>query len=245
VASGLAIGFWQLALGPLAVKEMIVLLLTGSAVFPFYFVPVLVGALLLGMVLSRLPALRIPLLLVLLVTGLLSETRVLVLPPFWEWRSPLRWWGYFLSGWTVAAQIGTISRVSPAVRRRMAAGVVAMLGAIVWAARGYGAEWRWTLGVLQYLSIYCCIGALFLLSFDWREHHAVRWLSEATYPIYLYHYSIMFLYTYFMAGPLERRVGLPSVAIETGAFIVGGVGSWCVAYYGRRFFGRWARLVLG
>lgn len=39
--------------------------------------------------------------------------------------------------------------------------------------------------LIEYVNIYAIILGIFLLTFDWREYAGVRWLSEATYPIYL------------------------------------------------------------
>jgi surface polysaccharide O-acyltransferase-like enzyme len=253
VASLIAIvGRWVYA-GPIPLREIVFELATGDAVGIYYFIPPFIGAVLLVIVLARYRRLVVPLLALLWGLGFLCERGVIwikappgAVPFFWNQRNPLRWWGYFVAGWCLANYAGVVSRLSP--RARTMAGAVLLgvalgcsLAAVAVLPPGKSTVWV----SIEYLNIYACILGLFLLAFDWPDVPGVRWLSEATYPIYLYHFFFISLFRVFLADSLRQRLALPPAALNSMALVVGLSGGLVTVWIGRWVFGRHARLVIG
>ncbi len=214
-------------------------LLTGSACGIYYFVPVLVGALVAVLALFRGHIPVLPVFLVFLVGGLLSEMNVIRLDLwFWNLRNPLRWWGYFFAGWVAAQHVLKIEAAAPAHRRRLAA---ALLGLTAVSVSVYAAVlvpgWSRAAAVLNYLAIYGLTLGIFLGSWDLAPGPAVRLLSDATYPVYLYHWFFV---------DIARRLTIQDMYPRHAlSFVLGLAGSFALVSVGRRVLGTYARLVIG
>lgn len=253
VASLVAIvGRWVYE-GPIALREILFELVTGNAVGIYYFIPPFIGAVLLVIVLARYRRLVVPLLALLWVLGFLCERGFFTIkaplgagPFFWNLRNPLRWWGYFVAGWCLANYAGVVSRLSRRTRTTVGAALLGValgcsLTAVAVLPPGKSTIWV----SIEYLNIYACILGLFLLAFDWPDVPGVRWLSETTYPIYLYHFFFISLFRVFLADSLRQRLALPPVALNSMTLIVGLSGGLVTVWIGRWAFGRHARLVIG
>jgi surface polysaccharide O-acyltransferase-like enzyme len=239
IASAAAIAFRRGVYGEsVPVSQMMFELLTGSAWSIYYFVPMLVGALFLAWVIARYRVPVVPLFVILWIFGLLSELGLARLDLYWSFRNPLRWWGYFVAGWIAAGYQQRIDVLTTARRRRLAAGIAAVTAGLF----GYYICFLPPVGgsatvILGYLVIYGLVLAIFLWPWEVHESGTIRWLSEATYPIYLYHcFFIEVAWRWMVAASLPRHAP---------AFVAGMVGSISLVYAARRVMGRRARVLLG
>lgn len=249
IASAIAITGRWLLVGPIPPRQAVYELLTGSAVGVYYFVPVLAAAVLLLPLLSRRPRSAVPLLAVFFVGGLLSEVffpGVHVSPErdpfFWEFRSPFRWWGYFLAGWVLARYYPQVRGVSRPLARTIGIGALLLLVALfAYYAAALPPRYTPVGGVVHYAAIYCTISSVFFLALGTPARPGVRWLSDATYPLYLYH---PFFISWWQ-DVLARYFPHVSLVPDPIAFLVGILGSMGVVVAGRRLLGRHARQLLG
>ena len=212
-------------------------LLLGIAWPVYYFVPMLAGAYLLAALLSRAPRAALPLFL------LIAPVVPLGLDPFprlwgllWLFRSPFMWWGYFLLGWLAAGAEPRLARVPATTRQRVAIGAALVFAAIL-AVCFLPGSWRGLVWPPIVAANYAFLVSAFLVLHDVRERPLARWLSDASYPIYLYH----FFFTSACRGDL---VSLGAWS-KPAAFAAGLLGSLAIVIAGRRLLGRRARLLLG
>jgi peptidoglycan/LPS O-acetylase OafA/YrhL len=212
-------------------------LLTGSAWPVYYFVPMLAGAWVLAAFLSRMPRAALPLFLLVapvVPCGLDPLPRHFGL--FWLFRSPFMWWGYFLLGWLAGGHEARLRRMPVPMRRRIGLGAATVFVAIT-AVCFLPGSWRGLVWLPVVVANYALLTSVFLLAHDVPAHPLARWLSDASYPIYLYHF-------FFTSAVRTDLLQLGAVA-EPAAFVAGVVGSLGVVVLGRRVLGRSARLVLG
>jgi surface polysaccharide O-acyltransferase-like enzyme len=212
-------------------------LVTGAAWPIYYFVPMLAGAYVLAAILSRFPRAALPLFVLVapvVPCGLDPLPRHLGL--FFLFRSPFMWWGYFLLGWLAAEHHAALAAVPAATRRRVGLAAAALFAAIAAICLLPG-SWRGQVWLPVVTANYAFLVSLFLLAYDARPHPLVRWLSDASYPLYLYH----FFFTSAVRGDLVHLGGLA----EPAAFAAGVLGSLGIVVLGRRILGRWARVALG
>lgn len=212
-------------------------LLVGNACGVFYFVPVLLGATLLGgLLLRRVHHVWIAVA-VLWPVGLLCETGVIWWADlFWQIRNPLRLWGYFAAGWLARTQ-AAVWQAWPERRRRRCGWGLLILAVILFGACCLGLPTGWTpAGAAgSYLIVYLGLAAAFVLPWRMPAPPAVVWLSQASYPLYLTHYAFVFL--------LRRWVPGSSNGLLAWSAALG--GSIAVVLVGRRVLGPCARTVLG
>ena len=213
-------------------------LLAGIAWPVYYFVPMLATAYVLAAALSRAPRAALPLFVV------IAPVVPLGLDPFprlplgllWQFRSPFLWWGYFLLGWIAASAEPRLARVAASTREG-----IAVLAALVFAGIAgvcfLPGSWRGLVWPPIVVANYAFLASAFLFFHDVRERPLVRWLSDASYPIYLYH----FFFTSAFRGDLVDLGALGKPA----AFVAGLAGSVGIVLVGRRVLGRRARLLLG
>jgi surface polysaccharide O-acyltransferase-like enzyme len=238
IATLLAVAYRRLVLDhPLGAGDTLFVLATGSAWPVYYFVPMLAGAYLLAAALSRTPGAALPLfVLVAPVVPLGLDPLPRVFGLFWLFRSPFMWWGYFLLGWLAADRSARLAAVPAQTRHAVglvAAGVFLAI-AMVCLLPG---SWRGLFWPPIVTANYAFLVTLFLLGAGVAPHPVLRWLSDASYPLYLYH----FFFTSAVRGDLVQLGALA----EPAAFIAGIVGSLGVVVLGRRLLGPWARLALG
>jgi peptidoglycan/LPS O-acetylase OafA/YrhL len=212
-------------------------LVMGGAWGIYYFIPVLIGAAAAGEAVFRFPRLAWPIFGLFWILGLLNETRVIWSGDLWlEMRSPIRWWGYFFAGWVAAVQLESL-RCLPDARRARIAGAALQLGGLMFAIYLFllPPSWSPTSAAVQYIMIYGVIVGVFLLVWNSPEQPAIRWLSEASYPIYLYHYFLIAMVGQRPEDPVRDAV----------AFVFACVGSVVFVVMERKLLGRSARLLLG
>lgn len=217
--------FTKLTTGlPITAKGFLFDLATGNALGIYYFVPVLALTIPLVVILSRWPRLLLPLLLFFLIAGVASAAGLTRLNLYWQMRLPLHWWGYFLVGWAAAPlwpRIASLGR-----RRRLL--LCAAFWAVVLAFAAYLTLWKAPVmgrpvRALNYPVVYAVIFGIMVGTAASAGNRVVRWLSGASYPIYLYHFFfIMVARSAFGSGDWEART-------LTWAVGLGGAVLFCLA----------------
>jgi len=212
-------------------------LLTGGGWGIYYFVPVLLWASVCGEWLFRFPRLAWPVWTAFADLGLLNELQFISFhSAWWEFSSPLRWWGYFFAGWLAAVHRDRIDAL-PDGRRRAAGLALLLLGATAFATNAavLPPGWSRPAVVLQYPMMYALIVGTMLLAWKAASPAWLRWLSEASYPIYLYHFFPIFLMLR-LPGGLGR---------DAAAFVIALAASCIGVAVVRRLCGPRARLLFG
>jgi peptidoglycan/LPS O-acetylase OafA/YrhL len=220
----------------LTVENVILGLFNGDALGIYYFVPLLVGVTSIGEAAFRFPALAWPLWGVFATLALLSETQLLSVGDlWWEIRNPLRWWGYFLAGWVMSEQRLRISEL-PARLRQLAGWWILGIAAVIvcYYVHFLPPVWSRQSVAMQYVMIYAVLLGTALTAWDAPCRPFVRWLSEASYPIYLYHYFVIMVARAFVWGLPDTAV----FVVACGTTMIGVVGM-------RRTCGVRARLIIG
>jgi peptidoglycan/LPS O-acetylase OafA/YrhL len=222
--------------GSLTIKAVIMGLCNGDAFGIYYFVPLLVGVTAIGEVVFRYPTLAWPLWSVFAMLALLSETQLLSVGDlWWEIRNPLRWWGYFLAGWVLSEQRARMSKLPTRIRHMAGISILGIAGGIFC---GYACclppGWSRHSVAMQYVMIYAVLLGTALTAWDAPCRPFVRWLSEASYPIYLYHYFVIMAAREFVWEIPDTAV----FVVACGTTIIGVVGM-------RRTCGNRARLIIG
>lgn len=248
IASLLAIAARWWATGPIAWRHLAWELLSGDAIGIYYFIVPLLAATLLIVPLSRWPGAAAPLLVVTAVAAWLSERGTLAIRGanplealFWNQRNPLRWVVYFIAGWFLAEHAAAVSDWSP--RRRRDAGVALLALSCALAAGSAWGEVVLDSAVAQLLVIAGATLGIVLIGWERRVPAPVRWLSDATYPIYLYHFFFVAALRFCCAGALRD---LPDAVAGGVTFAVALLGSLLLVAAARRVVGRSAaRLVVG
>jgi peptidoglycan/LPS O-acetylase OafA/YrhL len=161
----------------------------------YYYVFLITFLVLVTPLIARIPRALIPgATLVAMALQLAAEIQLIPLPPlFWHIRSPLRCLGPFLLGWQASLGLEALGRLGASGRGRhvwLAIFFVLMVGCWV------GVEVVDIFGQLRlfigWVGIYTTLGFLLMVTLGQRDAPTcVRWLSDASYPIYLSHVFFM------------------------------------------------------
>lgn len=217
-------------------------LLLGNAFGPYYYVFVITGLIVAVPFLERLtPTWRGRLFRVLLVAQLALEIGVLRVDPFWLVRSPMFWWPYFLAGWWLWERRGQVlDAVRPRRGRLLAAASVAWL-AVVAGLVVLPAQTAWRLG-LAWAGVWVLL-ALVTLATVGRTTRSpvVRWLSDASYAIYLFHLFGLQI----VRAAMPMPPGAADAASIVTAWAVGIAGALLVVGAARSVHPQRAREIVG
>jgi fucose 4-O-acetylase-like acetyltransferase len=233
--------------GPMSLDTVSYDLLTGSSLNVYYYVFVLFWLILATPVLARLPErlllLALPVLLALQVA---DEMAVFHLSTTWSWRNPLRWGAYFLLGWLLRLHYSEWSRWLHISGRWLGA-TLACLVAAGWIAMAVLAQP--VTGLVAWLCTYAmiCSIVVFATKPRWRRP-TLEWLSNATYPIYLYHYYFIWmameaLPAWVPTEPLRGGGGVGVFLLSRWAAGMAGslgliaVARWCAQSRSRKWLG--------
>jgi len=215
-------------------------LLTASSLGIYYFVMLMLFFQLLSWPLSRLSPRAIAILLIVAVTYLVLWAQEPLFRTsynfFWEIRNPLHSWHFFLAGWLVRLHWQPLRDL---FRRNRAQVVVAAVAGIFVYAVAMRAEQLAASRLYRTVYTFSVI-ALILAWFGERRVPApVRFLSESTFAIFLYHRFFQLLVDRYTADWHD-------VARFCALFAVGVAGGVLLSAAGRRLLGaRWSRLLLG
>ena len=160
------------------------------------------------------------------------------LPMFWAARNPLAWAGFFFAGWWLGARPHALPRWI-ARHRLLVSGSGAVAAALLIAATTAD---RPADQIASTLAVWCILLSLFAIGTG-REtrRRAVRFLSDSTYTIYLFHL--------FFVLPVQRLVpampGMFDPVAIGAAWGAGLLGPLALAALGRALLGRRSRTFLG
>jgi peptidoglycan/LPS O-acetylase OafA/YrhL len=167
---------------------------SGSVLGHYYFVPLLSALILLIWPFSRLDP-RVLLALLAAELGYAFATALrpgLALPvdPFWSARLPLGsfWLGYFLAGWLAAHYA---SALAPLARRWRAPLALLCLCAVAYWLAGMGGRLPRPLPLARVVYTLGAAGLILALAGEREPPRAVRFLSEASLAIYLFHLAFV------------------------------------------------------
>jgi peptidoglycan/LPS O-acetylase OafA/YrhL len=241
VATAIALLLRDLGAGfgsPVDGREAAFALLAGSAFNVYYYVPLLCGALIAAVPVARFPRLAVPCLVAFWVTGLLAHAGLDPIPLhfgwFWAFRSPLGWWGYFFAGWVLGRHRDALT---PELRHAVGVSAAVLLVAIAGTALACAPLPLTVGGMLLYVTNYCVIAAFLGLAPAGRELPAARFLSDASYPLYLYHI--------FFTTAVRERSPMLGPWVDSAAVTAGLAGSLLIVLAGRRLLGERSRAVIG
>jgi surface polysaccharide O-acyltransferase-like enzyme len=216
-------------------------LLFGSSMGPFYYVFVITILVAFTPLFARLPAWLLAVsCLVALGTQWYVDVIGTQLIMFFQFRSPFLWWAYFLIGWLVRLRHAQIERLALA-HRLPAALVLAAAIAVLSTVSGSGGSQE-TVRTAAWLNIYAILAALYLAGAGRRQSPpALRFLSDATYGIFLLHlFFVTAVAPHFPPAPL--RAELIPIAIP---WLAGAAGSLATIVALRRLLGKRSRDWIG
>jgi len=211
-------------------------LLVGASFGPYYYVFVIAVLVLATPLFARLPGPALPaLLLLLLVAQWATEVGAFGLVDLqWQLRSPGLWWAHFLLGWWMRLHLVAVQRVVAARPALLLAGFGAAVVALTAVA---GLEGR-VAGVFvrsaAWLDIYAILGLVWVAAS--RLASAPPWLrfaSDATYAIYLFHL--------FFLIPAKAAFSPPPAEIAWHALVI----PWAIGLLGPLALVAAARALLG
>lgn len=188
VASSLALALqWGRDPTHMTLQDTMWDLLTGNAVGIYYFVFSLLAITLMTQPLLGAPTwMRRCALAAALGIGLLEASGIVTWPFYWSLRSPGRWLGFYLLGAEIAAlKTGGATWLRGAAFPRICFAAAAASACLACFATGPSLQ----IGLLVYA--YCLVVGIALAFADRPAPVPVRWLSEASYTIYLYHIFIV------------------------------------------------------
>jgi fucose 4-O-acetylase-like acetyltransferase len=238
LASVLAQAFWMLfegrALTPASVLRDFVL---ASSFGPFYYVFHAVLFVLAAPLLARLPARALA---GVTAAALLVQWVCWIVPAYRVIQNPLHWFAFFLAGWQLAHHTDGVARWLSS--RRAAVALAAAAAALALSLHQPAGAGPVLAGALRWLVVACALAALLALSVE-RETRSplIRFLSDSTYTIYLYH--LFFVY------PLQRLLpqapGEFEPLLAAPVWLAGLLGPLALAAAGRKWLGARSRALLG
>jgi len=202
---------WSLQQGlPPESESFLADLLFGAAVGPYYYVFIVVGLVLVTPGFARLAGPRMAALTAALVAiQWWSDAATPFFSSFfWALRNPLLWWAYFAVGWLLRLHhAAAVAWIAP---RR--ATLVAVLAAVVVAlsvASGLAGP-RLAVRSAAWLEVYAVCALIFVASAGRdRVSPAMRYLSDASYAIYLVHLLFVRIASAYVPPPPGRLALLP------------------------------------
>lgn len=217
-------------------------LLLASSLGPYYYVFVIVTLILLAPLIAKIPPRGVlatwATLLVLRGIGLAVVTMHEHLQGgdlFWAVRDPFYWGVYFLSGWLCALYRDQVAAVCTRHRRLLIVLGIGVAGALL--AATMSSEAPLASSLASWVNTFVVSAVLVLVATAiGKAPAAVRFLSEVSYAIYLYHLFFV----------LEVKHALvQSYLSKLAAFSAGVAGACLVAIVSRRLLGTRARTWVG
>jgi len=143
----------------------------------------------------------------------------------WQIRNPMMWWAYFLIGWSVRLHAEPLARFVARRRPLLAAGCVASAVLLTAASALEGSVPAPLIRTAAWLDVYAILGAIILLSRGaGRSPGWLRFTSDATYTIYLFHLFFVLTVQDLLPLPEEGadgiRIALPWLAGLAGSLLV-------------------------
>ena len=222
-------------------------LVLGGSFGAYYFVFILVLFIAASPVLARLSTRSIGLLLIpLLVAQFLLETGTIpVTNFFWYLRNPFLWGGYFVLGWWIRLHRTAIVDSLTLRRRSWLVFTGGTWLALVTLLAFSGALPPLAVKTVSWLTIFATLAVCFVASAERQLPESLmgplRWLSDASYPIYLFHL--------FFVVSVARMVRMDRGVFEPGVLLVvwgcGVVGPVVLLWSARKLLKGRSRTLLG
>ena len=160
----------------------------------------------------------------------------------WQIRNPMMWWAYFLIGWSVRLHAEPLSRIVASRRTALAAGCTAAALLLTAASALEGRVPGPLVRTAAWLDVYAILATITLLSRRFsRSPGWLRFVSDATYAIYLFHLFFVLMAQDLLPLP-ERHADLLRIAL---AWLAGLGGSLAVVMGARASLGRRSREWVG
>jgi fucose 4-O-acetylase-like acetyltransferase len=160
----------------------------------------------------------------------------------WHLRNPMLWWAYFLLGWWARLHRAGIQRVVEARRHALLAALVVATGALSAASALEGQAPRLFVRSAAWLDVYAILGLVFVATSRMKEVPGwLRFASEATYSIYLFH--LFFLVPARWLWPLP--VGSLDLAAVALPWALGVAGPLLLVAAARAALGARSRSLIG
>ncbi len=156
---------------------------------------------------------------------------------FWLVRNPLNYsYTMFIGGWVAAAHFPQLQRTLEAHRTLL--GALCLIGIGIWTVSHIWSGLLISGGILRFFYTLSVILGLILLTRNAREVRWIRFLSDSTLGLYLYHHLFQILAAPYVTAwhPLARIFTL---------VLIGLLGASAVCLLGRRLLGSRARTLLG
>jgi surface polysaccharide O-acyltransferase-like enzyme len=220
VASISAEAFWAIRGAPHDLATIGYNLAIANSFGQYYYVFVLLPLVLVSPLLVKLPRRLLWILFLgcLVLQGLYEMHVIGGFNAIWRVRNPIMWWPYFLMGWLARLHYQRLR--AWVIHNRSFAGIMFCIGVLAcWQVRRIP-ELSDLESLAGWVGIFASIGLIFVLSCGREVNAFVRWLSEATYAIYLFHL--------FFVVP-----GVASIRAQFGAFEPLTIASiWCIGLIG-------------
>ena len=156
---------------------------------------------------------------------------------FWLMRNPFNYsYTMFIGGWVAAAHLPQLQRALEGHRTLL--GVLCLIGIGIWTASHVWRELLVSGGILRFVYTLSVILGLILLTRNARELRWIRFLSDSTLLLYLYHHIFQIIAAPYVTAwhPIARIFTL---------VLVGLLGASAIRLLGRRLLGSRARTLLG
>jgi peptidoglycan/LPS O-acetylase OafA/YrhL len=241
--------YWLLRGSPRELTQIAEDLLLASTFGPYYYVFAIATLLLvtplLAYIRARWLALGLAVLLVAYALRIVAATTAEVPPDpaslFWLLRDPSNGGTFFLAGWLAGLHSGAVRAWCERWRGRLwlpwGVGCAGLSVAAVWPGHATLA------GLCAWLNIFALVGWVFVCSSRLPDTPgAIRWLSDSTYAIYLYH--IFFVLSVLELTPPMRGPG-QRVGLEVAAWLAGLLGACSITHAARVLLRDRARLWIG
>jgi len=212
-------------------------LATGSALGIYYYVFIATICVLVAWPLARVPdRFLLYVVLAIVVGSWLSRFAPPSRAVFWLLRDPLNMFvAYFAVGWWAARNGNLVARVA---KQRWLAFALVVAGIGLWASLQPPGRVLPINAGARFVYSLAAIAGIALLVRGRRAPAWIVWLSQATYPIFLYHMLFIRIVRPQLAGVSQVGVAVAEgLAAALGAGLVIGLGVWLGGERGRRVLG--------
>ena len=164
------------------------------------------------------------------------------LPLAWHLRNPLLWWPYFLLGWSVRLYATPLASFVERRRPVLVPCLIASVGLLPYASTLGGTASLLVVRTAAWLDVYAILALIAVATHGLPRSPAwLRFLSDATYAIYLFHL--------FFLMPVRDHLALPEGHAELGPialpWLAGLLGSLLLVVAARALLGRSSRNWIG
>jgi surface polysaccharide O-acyltransferase-like enzyme len=164
------------------------------------------------------------------------------MPLTWHIRAPMLWWPYFLLGWCVRLYAASLAELCARHRIPLAACLAASVLVLTAASSLAGSAPQTFVRTAAWLDVYAILALIAVVAHGLGSSPPwLRFLSDATYAIYLFHLFFLLPVQDLLPLPNKRALLLP-IALP---WLAGLAGSLALVVAARAAFGRGSRNWVG